>query len=613
MLPFPHLFANTDILIYPIDIFLNQGFMKKTVLTFIIFTFLFISPILNIVSADGMSLYPDTSGWKLYDENNQYALISYKEGRQSMVLSINSKQAENDSVWIFPVPADPNLVIIDNLDILPAFYYGNEITDLANNNISQIISSSLYTQIYPFFLIGTTPMYSISKGTDLISNNFEEGSSATSSVKVLEHLDKNGLVTEIISTKSATDLKEYLVKKGVNIDDKKITSVDNYIGKSYSFVVSWMSNPVENTIVPVSSRIENPNTKYLNTWLNSIGRSGKIAWPTVLYNLDQLGDKAVYDTIVKKYPEGIMSVYNDFAKRTTVIDYLEEVYFKNVGIHTMSYGSEDIIFYGKGDNSFLLEPLYGGSPAKTSLTATTRGVKISFPTEKLFFPLTLTSIYDSKIIPAEIQVDGLVTPEVFKNIKGMVDTKYMSKNSYNYSAINLLSYSFNRLFSQNQSTPTEAYTIIKINAPSKLFTEDLWIDRSVPINITLTEKFANLGDLELYLLGIFTTALLSYSISILTSLLVFKESRSKKMIWRYGLIGLFNIFSIIGLCIALVIVPTKQIKEEDKKLFLEMKTKGYSTLAYRIVDLRKLFYIPIFSILFTIFGLILYFLTLSQR
>jgi len=576
-------------------------YLKLSLIIFIVLAFLF--PTLFPVSA--LTLYPDVnSGWKTYSEEKQYALIEYKNGRQDMTISVNYADLKDGAAWIFPVPSSPNLIVIENLSTMPQKRAGTPIIQKARSLINESIVNSTYTQLYPFFLS------LFSYRSSYYNNRMEDksglsitsailpslqplGKSAPSTVVVSESLNNNGITTELISTKNGDDLNEYLLSKGINLGTNKLTQLDEYIGKDYSFVVSWM--PAEKkTGSTITDPIKKPSATDASNWVKSLG-SYNISWPTVLYNMSSLSAKGIYDAIADKYPEvrrsGISQIYFDESKKIEVIDYLENIYYENTGEHTYYYGMDSSSFYGSTtrDNSY--------NP-KSNLKA----IKISFPTDNLFFPLIPTSIYGSKKIPIEIQVNDLATPTVYKNIEGMIETTYMS--SYTYSSPYIL---YDRAISPNSSTTGSSYTQININVPSKLLTQDLWISRSATLDNQLLNGFVSTTSLTEFLFKLFITFLLSYIVSILTSLLVFKEARNRKNLFKYGLIGIFNVLSVVVLIFALIFVRTKNFKDEDIELVNAMKAKGYSPIVYRILDYRKLLYIPVFMILF---GFITYILSL---
>lgn len=69
------------------------------------------------------------------------------------------------------------------------------------------------------------------------------GRGIESDVIVYEHLDKEGISSEIITAKTTNGLYDYLKSKGLKIESGSIPVLDNYIGKDYFFVVSWMNSP----------------------------------------------------------------------------------------------------------------------------------------------------------------------------------------------------------------------------------------------------------------------------------------------------------------------------------------------------------------------------------
>lgn len=88
-----------------------------------------------------------------------------------------------------------------------------------------------FSQIYPMILLGSTT----SGGTLTFGKEIEE-------ITVHGHIEEMGLTTELITTKDVDALSNYLVNKGLNLPSKSKDIINEYIGKKYSFVVSWISD-----------------------------------------------------------------------------------------------------------------------------------------------------------------------------------------------------------------------------------------------------------------------------------------------------------------------------------------------------------------------------------
>jgi hypothetical protein len=79
-------------------------------------------------------------------------------------------------------------------------------------------------------------------------------------------------------------------------------------------------------------------------------------------------------------------------------------------------------------------------------------------------------------------------------------------------------------------------------------------------------------------------------------MLVFREARTWKGLFKFGLVGLCNSATIIGVMITVALVRTRPIAEGDKPLVRELRQRGYATWAIRKRDIRKVFFVLMFSI-----------------
>lgn len=223
-----------------------------------------------------------------------------------------------------------------------------------------------------------------------------------------------------------------------------------------------------------------------------------------------------------------------------------------------------------------------------------RGVFVSFPTEKLFYPLMLTSVYDTEIIPTDIRIVGLKSPEIFRDIKSHAEVKYFREEYISY---------YNEKFYGENSSQAINYTKISLKAPANLFTDDLWIKNQAPAKTILPLLVVKYP----FLILIFAFILLSAVSSMIIGLLVFKEKRNRLGALKLALFGLFNFFTLIAFALATVVWRSKPIPEEDKKLFLELKSRGYGIRTLHLRDVkRKAIFIAGFSATFIIITLVFF-------
>lgn len=439
--------------------------MKKIISILLLITFL-VFPILALANGLVFKFDPYLDDVDFMDIDHQQVFINYQNGIQRMILSIGIEEGLEDAVWIFPVPANPDRVVIDIVTELPRLE-GREINNWAESELEDTQEFLLNTQIYPFFIAGILEPTKDPFLREITAPGIEM-EMLPPGVIVHERLVKEGITTEIITTETAQALYQYLWDKGLNIEKGAIPILDHYIGKEFTFVISWITER------------------------------------------EQL----------------------------------------------------------RGD----------------------RGVFVTFPTEKIFYPLIPTSVYGSEVVPMTIRVIGFVSPEIFGDIKHYTEVEYLIDERFRIIP------ELKNFFRGKDSSTIEylKYTKIEITAPSKMLTDDLLMTDRAPLG-TIYPAFVVKHPV---VNTIFLLILISIITGLIAGVIIFKEVRSKRGLIKFGLLGIANCFSIIGLIFATAFVKTKKIKDEDRELFEKLKQKKYSGWSFQIADKRKFIFIPLFSVLF---------------
>ncbi len=208
------------------------------------------------------------------------------------------------------------------------------------------------------------------------------------------------------------------------------------------------------------------------------------------------------------------------------------------------------------------------------------GIFISFPTDKAYYPLVPTSIYGSKIVPATIYVLGYVTPEFTAAVEPFTRVKYyMQSILYAEGLVNF--------FGDMQLTDVK-YTKIEIEAPSKYFSEDMWICNDAPGKILYASSLYGLMSDHLLIFTFLLLIAISATSGAIAGRLVFGDYR------KFAMLGLANIFTIIGLVIAVALMNTKKIEKKFKR---RLKKEGLMVIS---TDKRKLYFLLIFTIAFLV-------------
>ncbi len=179
--------------------------------------------------------------WDPVPENQQQAAIVYKDGVERMLLSVVPGNPEQDKVWIFPIPSKPDSVAIDVVTQFPNFY-GENVEKSAVRTIDAAATVIRLTQLY------TIPLYWLASfgGRSFAAETMSIGKAggaeeSYSGVVIHEHIDKEGMTTELVTAEKGEALYSYLQKNGLTVGPKSMAMFDSYINKDYSFVVSWIA------------------------------------------------------------------------------------------------------------------------------------------------------------------------------------------------------------------------------------------------------------------------------------------------------------------------------------------------------------------------------------
>ncbi|MBI4668204.1 MAG: HEAT repeat domain-containing protein [Elusimicrobia bacterium] len=134
-------------------------------------------------------------------------------------------------------------------------------------------------------------------------------------------------------------------------------------------------------------------------------------------------------------------------------------------------------YIGK-DYSFVVSWI---SAPKQAARSGSRAIYLTFPTERMYFPLAPTSVYQDKVVPATLRVMGRAAPELYEAIRPFTKVRHYFAGEHGADASGKDFYSAGRDLE---------YTKIEIKAPSKLLTDDLWIIPKSPLRVQLAYGLA---------------------------------------------------------------------------------------------------------------------------
>lgn len=201
-----------------------------------------------------------------------------------------------------------------------------------------------------------------------------------------------------------------------------------------------------------------------------------------------------------------------------------------------------------------------------------RGIMVKFPSTDITYPLSSLEVYQEKRIPIVFSITGHIHPELFPEIKEEGRVSYYTEGEMR------LEEEHKNFFGEESST--EDFTKINLVTSSSNFTEDLQIKKNTPFSV-LTATLFQKNHLFFFFL-IF--AFLSFLTGMITGPVVSQKDRNKKGFFRWGVIGFFNCFSIVGLLVRIFFEKMEQ-GVVQKPLFLFLYTFLFILFSYFFIGL----------------------------
>lgn len=246
-----------------------------------------------------------------------------------------------------------------------------------------------------------------------------------------------------------------------------------------------------------------------------------------------------------------------FADDVTVYQHLDKAGLSNEVITAKSASALQQYFQAKGltidpktipvldayigkDYAFVAS--WRAASAGANTTSNTVGLAINFATEQIFYPLVPSSTFGQQQLTETIRILGLHQPKLSAALRPYSSVQYSLADQKSFS-----------LGDQRIESSALTYTTVTIDAPSRLFSEDLWFEYSVPVHVTFASVLGWASRQTAAMVGaiLLWIALVSALAGIIAGALAFGRT-TQRTLSSFAKLGLWNVLSIIGLTIALI-------------------------------------------------------------
>jgi hypothetical protein len=180
------------------------------------------------VRADGFVL--DKSG-RYVPEQEQQAFIEWHDGMERLFIHTRTAESSESTLWIVPVPASPELVRAEPVAKFPVVGYERNIVISARTHLERL---GAYAIILDTGLLPLTCLAMMGCGSDVKS---------ASGLTVHQHVERLGMVLEILTAQSPTALDEYLTRKQLYFRATGITAMTPYLNQNHTLICAWAAEP----------------------------------------------------------------------------------------------------------------------------------------------------------------------------------------------------------------------------------------------------------------------------------------------------------------------------------------------------------------------------------
>jgi hypothetical protein len=168
-------------------------------------------------------------------EKEQRALIEWEEGHERLFLATRIAEYAGPTLWVVPVPGPPHQVQAEPVKKFPHVVYTESIVEQANKLLTITKERTSY------FNSGLMPIWFTRVVTSKSKGGKKGQAKVESKVNVHLHVEKLGVVVEVITTKSTEAVDRYLAGKQLDVRAANITALEPYLQQEYTLVCCWTS------------------------------------------------------------------------------------------------------------------------------------------------------------------------------------------------------------------------------------------------------------------------------------------------------------------------------------------------------------------------------------
>ncbi len=435
------------------------------------------------------------------DQAKQEGFINYEEGIQDMIITVDFEEIPEDSLWIFPVPADSSEVKSEFVTEEP-LYIGEEVGDRFREAFTGGVGSAYFmsagNQIWNFIPAG---IFFVSIGGARGPERSEYWSGVDSTL--VGH--RKGAYLEEVTAERADHLYGYLKDSGFDVDEDLISVFNDYIGDDFTFLVAYVESDEEKT--------------------------------------DVVGVRSTFPAEEIFYPMKLTGIYEGrFPVNIFVTGHVKPVLYEDIEDHT-----EVDYFINRREASSQIGCISNVSQLRSSLEQYYYDNEGNYPAdsvERSESPDILKGVEETCWGPYNYQVDSDLQNYEFFAITSPGEKYYIDSDG-NAERRDFQT-GLEDFYGETGVEKGEGrFTRVVIDSPAENFTEDLrFTDRSPVLN-TLKVFVAKNEIIPVILMYTVFTIIFSFITAGILGKIIYGKFK------RFAMVGLFNVFTLLGFSLKL--------------------------------------------------------------
>lgn len=166
-------------------------------------------------------------------EKEQSAYIEWEAGRERLYVATRAEPSQGPALWLLPIPSPPEQVTVEPVQVFPHVSPTKPFVEAPREHLRHAAELTVCLDsagLAAPMLLGKTANATFQSVGAMIGGY---------GVTVHQHVEKFGLVAEVLTAKDLNALDRYLRDKEIGVSAKDVVALQPYFNQEYVFICAW--------------------------------------------------------------------------------------------------------------------------------------------------------------------------------------------------------------------------------------------------------------------------------------------------------------------------------------------------------------------------------------